>query len=354
MTNKKEKLTVIITGLLVGVLGVLLVLAGNPKNMGFCIACFVRDIAGGLGLHKAPPVMYLRPEIMGLVLGSFFVALAKKEFKPRGGSAPFTRFILGVVVMIGALMFLGCPLRMVLRLAGGDLNGLPAFAGFIVGILAGVAFLNKGFSLGRTYALGSCEGTAFPVVQVALMVLLVAAPPFILFSEPGAGPGALHASIWISLAAGLIVGVFAQRSRLCMAGGVRDIILFKDFKLFSGFAAIFVAALVFSLATGQFKLGFAEQPVAHTEHLWNFLGMVLLGLGSTLLGGCPLRQLIMAGEGNTDSVVTILGYLVGAACCHNFKLASSGAGSTPEGRIAVIIGIVVCLVIGAANIKKEA
>ena len=139
-----------------------------------------------------------------------------------------------------------------------------------------------------------------------------------------------------------------------MAGGVRDIILFKDFKLFSGFAAIFVAALVFSLATGQFKLGFAEQPVAHTEHLWNFLGMVLLGLGSTLLGGCPLRQLIMAGEGNTDSVVTILGYLVGAACCHNFKLASSGAGSTPEGRIAVIIGIVVCLVIGAANIKKEA
>lgn len=55
MTNKKEKLAVIITGLIVGVLGVLLVLAGNPKNMGFCIACFVRDIAGGLGLHKAPP-----------------------------------------------------------------------------------------------------------------------------------------------------------------------------------------------------------------------------------------------------------------------------------------------------------
>ena len=39
--------------------------------------------------------------------------------------------------MIGALMFLGCPLRMVIRLGGGDLNALVGLVGFIAGILAG-------------------------------------------------------------------------------------------------------------------------------------------------------------------------------------------------------------------------
>ncbi len=353
MSEKKEKLTILIAGLVVGLFGALLVKFGNPKNMGFCIACFIRDIAGGLGLHKAAAVEYLRPEIMGLVLGSFGMAVFKKEFKPKGGSAPFTRFILGFAVMVGALMFLGCPLRMILRLAGGDLNALVGLAGFFCGILCGVFMLNRGYSLKRTYNMPTLEGAAFPVLQAALLALLAAAPAFILFSEAGAGPGAMHAPIAIALIAGLACGAFAQRSRLCMVGGLRDVVLFKDTKLITGFAAVFAACLVLNLVLGNFKLGFADQPVAHTAHLWNFLGMVLVGFGSVLLGGCPLRQLILAGEGNTDSVVTVLGYTVGAAFCHNFGLASSGKGPTVNGQIAVIIGLILCVVIGLANSKKE-
>ncbi|MFR7899038.1 MAG: hypothetical protein ACLU6Y_03775 [Ruminococcus sp.] len=52
-------------------------------------------------------MQYIRPEIVGLVLGSCILALATKEFKPRGGSAPVTRFVIGMFVMIGCLMFLG-------------------------------------------------------------------------------------------------------------------------------------------------------------------------------------------------------------------------------------------------------
>ena len=72
------------------------------------------------------------------------------------------------------------------------------------------------------------------------------------------------------------------------------------------------------------------------------------------LGGCPLRQLILAGEGNTDSAVTVLGLMAGAAFAHNFGLASSGEGPTANGKIAVIIGIVVVAVIAAVNsMRKE-
>ena len=150
MKLAKEKWQIIAAGVIIGVVASALVLLGNPANMGFCIACFIRDTAGSLGLHRAAAVQYLRPEILGIVLGSFLLTLAKKEFSPRGGSSPLTRLILGFFAMIGCLMFLGCPFRMILRLAGGDLNAILGLVGFAAGILCGVFYLKRGYSLKRT------------------------------------------------------------------------------------------------------------------------------------------------------------------------------------------------------------
>ncbi len=346
-----EKKWLLGTGVLTGLCAVLLTFLGNPANMGFCIACFLRDIAGGLGLHRAAVVQYLRPEIAGLISGACLMALWKREFLPRGGSSPLLRFFLGFGVMVGALVFLGCPLRMVLRLSGGDLNALVGLLGFLAGILAGVVFLKRGFTLGRNYRQKKAEGLALPLAVLALLPLLLAAPAFIFFSEEG--PGSLHAPVLLSLAAGLAVGAAAQRTRLCMAGGIRDVVLFRDFTLLSGFLAIFLAALVGNLALGSFHLSLADQPIAHTDGLWNFLGMTAVGLGSTLLGGCPLRQLILTGEGDGDAACAVLGMLVGAAFCHNFGLASSAAGPTPAGRIACAAVLVLMAALGFIQSAKN-
>ncbi|MFR9190991.1 MAG: hypothetical protein ACLVL7_12775, partial [Anaerotruncus massiliensis (ex Togo et al. 2019)] len=125
----------------------------------------------------------------------------------------------------------------------------------------------------RTYTLPAVDGVWLSVVQVALFGLLCAAPAFILFSEKG--PGSMHAPIWISLIAGLVVGALAQRTRLCMVGGIRDVLLFQDWTLLSGFVAILVAALAGNLVLnavfgGYFNLGFMGQPVAHIDGVWNF------------------------------------------------------------------------------------
>lgn len=353
MNFKAERMNIAIAGGIIGIISVALVLMGNPANMGFCLACFIRDTAGGLGLHRAEAVQYIRPEIIGLILGAMGLSMARGEFSPRGGSSPVTRFFLGFFVMIGCLMFLGCPFRMVLRLAGGDLNAVVGLVGFVAGIVVGVFFLKRGYSLRRTYKQGQGEGILLPLIQIALLILVVAAPAFIFFTAEG--PGAKHAAIIISLAGGLIVGALAQYTRLCMVGGFRDMILFREPKLLIGFCMIFVTALIGNLVLGKFNLGFTEQPVAHNDALWNFLGMLLAGFGCCLLGGCPLRQMVMAGEGNTDSAVTYLGLLVGAAFCHNFGLAASGKGPTPNGKVAVIIGLIVLFIIAAVNTfsKKE-
>lgn len=355
MKLKNERAVIVAAGCVTGILASLLVFLGNPVNMGFCIACFLRDTSGALGLHSAAAVQYIRPEIIGLVLGSLLVAAGAGEWKAKGGSSPLTRFVLAFFAMIGCLMFLGCPFRMILRLAGGDLNAVFGLLGFAAGIGAGVFFLNRGYSLKRTYGLPVTEGILLPVIEAALLVLLIAAPAFIRFTEAGGGPGGMHAALAVSLAAGVIVGALAQRTRLCMVGGIRDMILFREPKLLLGFAAIFVSALVCNLilsaVTGNayVTVGLAGQLVAHTDGLWNFLGMLLAGFGCVLLGGCPLRQLVLSGEGNADSAVTVLGLMVGAAFAHNFGLASSAEGPTANGRIAVLIGIAAAGCIACLN-----
>ncbi|MCT4662389.1 MAG: YedE family putative selenium transporter [Tissierellales bacterium] len=344
MHNKKG---IILTGSIVGLIAVLLVKFGNPANMGFCIACFIRDIAGATGFHRAAVVQYLRPEIIGLVLGAFIASKISGEFSSKGGSSPFTRLILGALVMIGALMFLGCPLRMVLRIAGGDLNAIIGLFGFIAGILVGVKVLEKGFTLKRNYKQPKLEGYAFPIFNLFLFAVFLMVPSLFIFSSKG--PGALAAPIWIALVCGLIVGFLSQKSRLCMVGGTRDMIMFKDNYLLLGFLSVIVVAMIGNIAFGFFNLGFDSQPVAHSDALWNFLGMAVVGWASVLLGGCPLRQLILAGEGNSDSAITVAGLFIGAGICHNFGLASSPKGPTFNGQIAVAICFIILLLLSYIN-----
>ncbi|RME38120.1 MAG: YedE-related selenium metabolism membrane protein, partial [Thermoflexia bacterium] len=50
---------ILLAGAVIGLLAPLLQRAGNPPNMGICVACFERDIAGALGLHRVATVQYI-------------------------------------------------------------------------------------------------------------------------------------------------------------------------------------------------------------------------------------------------------------------------------------------------------
>jgi uncharacterized protein len=366
-SNMRERVTsffasrwgIILVGACIGLLASLLQKAGNPANMGICVACFTRDIAGALGLHRAAEVQYIRPEIIGFVLGSTAAALIFSEFTARGGSAPLVRFLLGAFAMIGALAFLGCPWRANLRLAGGDLNAILGLAGLLAGIAIGVQFLKSGYNLGRASRTHSTVGWIMPLLVIGLLLLLIYRPQFtengpIFFST--SGPGSHYAPLLLALAAGFLIGLLAQRTRFCIMGAIRDVILMRDTHLLSGVGALLITAFIANLALGQFKLGFAGQPVAHSNHIWNFLGMSLAGLAFALAGGCPGRQLFLAGEGDADAAVFVLGMLVGAGFSHNFSLAGRPdvivegvitiGGLTPAGMAAVIIGLTACLALG--------
>jgi YedE family putative selenium metabolism protein len=352
-----SKIGIIFVGAFIGVVAAILQHEGNPGNMGFCIACFQRDIAGALGLHGAGVVQYLRPEIIGIVLGAFVASLVFGEFRSRTGSAPIIRFVLGFFAMIGALVFLGCPWRAMLRLAGGDLNAILGIVGLASGVFVGTLFIRKGYNLGRNRKSYPLVGLALPAIMMGLLILLIYDPAFEdgtkVLLKSSTGPGSMAAPIALAFGIALAVGFFAQRSRFCTIGGIRDTILIKDIHLLLGVIALVFAAFITNLIFGQFNAGFENQPVAHNDHLWNYMGMLLAGLAFVLAGGCPGRQLVLSGEGNADAGVFILGMIAGAAFSHNFRLASSPAGPGDWGPAAVIFGLIICIIVGLTMRNRD-
>jgi YedE family putative selenium metabolism protein len=336
----------------VGALAAWLVAAGNPGNMGVCGACFLRDVGGSLGLFASGP-RYFRPEVAGLMLGALVATLvSRRRFAARSGSHAAARFFFGVWMAIGALVFLGCPFRMFQRLGGGDLNALVGAAGLLLGVGVGLAFERRGYSVGKTQEVPPPVGL---LGHAALLVLLV------LFVSGGVlvGPGAAdrtgqpaHAPWALALGLGALAGVALSLTGFCGVNALRQVFRGPRWMLCGALALVAGYALV-ALLSGRFHLGFTEQPVAHQDHVWNVLGMTLVGLTGVLAGGCPVRQVVMAGEGNGDAFVTSMGLVVGGAIAHNLALVSNAEGSTPAGRVAVLVGLAFAVAYGLASLARR-
>ncbi len=391
-------------GLVIGVGAAWLVSMGNPGNMGLCIACFSRDIAGfffGANANMGG-VAYIRPEIIGLLGGALGASLLTREFRPRGGSSTLLRFVLGFIFMVSSLIFLGCTVRAWLRLGGGDLNALYGVAGIVVGVTIGAVMLRKGYNPGRARKLNVAIGWTGPIIAGILLVLAllwVSGTSFSAFTVtpekaklfPGVAvvqgenvlrpegasivdgavvaadgeelvaaeklaaakpaPGGLRAPFLVSILAGLALGVVAQRSRFCSVGGIRDVVLVRRFDLLFGVIGLLIGATIANMLFGQYNLGFVGQPVAHTDALGNFAPMVVAGLAAIMLGGCPFRQIVMSGEGDADATMAVVGMIAGAGFAHWQGLASSPTGLAANAWLA--LGVMAVVLVAILFIKRE-
>lgn len=336
-----ERTLLFASALAVGVGGVILSFLGNPRNSGICVSCFLENIAGALGFHADERMQYLRPEVGGFLLGSFLSSLLGRQFQPRGGSATLLRMAAGFFIIVGCAVFIGCPIKMVLRLGAGDLSALAGLGGLAGGVAAGILFLRRGFDLGRTEPQPPVAGYLAPAAGLLLVLAVVAPPPFV--GRSLSGPGAMHPVWWVSLAAGLAIGALAQRSRFCVTGLLRNAMLIRDGGALLALALFLAAAGAASAATGQFHPGLLDQPGSHPDHLWNFLACFLVGLGAVVADGCPFRQLILSGEGNLDAGATLTGMLLAGGAVYNWGIRSTTSGPTTVGKVAVLLGLAILL-----------
>ncbi len=348
-----DKKLFILTGAVIGFGAVLLSYYGNPPNTGLCISCFMRNITGAIGLHDNIRLQYIRPEIIAIVLGSFFVSISTKGFKATSGSSPMLRFFVGILLIIGCSVFIGCPIKMILRVSAGDFSALTGVAGLLAGVWAGLVFLERGFRLGDQIEVPRANGLIIPMLMAVLLVLLLIKPPFVNLSIKGSA--SLHAPIWMALLIGALIGCAARISGFCITGGIARLFLWgpkevagcpKSSGLLLAIGSFFVTALIANYLTGQYSPGFHGQPSSNESYLWNGLGMGLVGYGSVIIKGCPLRQLVLSGQGDTDAGAAVLGMFAGAMLVQKWGIAGTAAGTPFAGKIAVLLGFMFLLIIG--------
>jgi hypothetical protein len=155
----------------------------------------------------------------------------------------------------------------------------------------------------------------------------------------------------------MLIGFLAQRSRMCFVAGVRDYILVRDKELLTGmFSFIITIWLLTSLFYGfnilrsgipEYgspaiqssikKIGTGSLSMVNLSTLFErgsagqlplllssrflyvtLIGGLVIGLVSTLAGGCVLRQHVLLAQGSMDSLFFILGFYVAVVIYYGF------------------------------------
>ncbi len=346
----ETKPTLLFYGVAFGVVAASLSLAGNPVNTGICISCFMVNIAGALGLHSQVSSAYLRPEILAIVIGSFIVAFASGDFRPRRTSLPLLKFAGGAFMIWGSEVFIGCPIKMLLRIAGGGLTAVFGAAGLVVGVLLAVFFLKEGVLLFETESAADYKGVVAPLSSFFL--IFASSSGIYAFASGFVGSSARHAPFAIALAAGLLVGVIGQRTRFCITGSIEKGILTRSFIEVSAVLGFLLGAFVLNVSTGRFVPSYLLEPGAHTDLFWAFASLGMVGFGAVFLGGCPFRQLVLSGEGDVGAFWVVLGMLAGAGLAVRLGISSSADGVTYAGKLAVLFGWIFFLVLALVGMKR--
>ncbi|MFB2650640.1 MULTISPECIES: YeeE/YedE family protein [Shewanella] len=110
------------------------------------------------------------------------------------------------------------------------------------------------------------------------------------------------------LGIGLAMGFVMQRGRFCMAGGIRDTYLQRDFTMV---IAILIAISIQSLGLFLFyEWGWVKLPEGHFPWLATLVGGILFGVGMAAAGSCSTGAYYRAAEGLAASVMAVLGFIV--------------------------------------------
>lgn len=122
-----------------------------PAAYGLCVVCHGRDFAvwltsafTGLPLYvadvsRAWPLL----TVVGIFLGSRYAAIAHGEHRERWTISRYTAFVCGLGVMLLGLIIMGCPARLLLRAAYGDMIGAAGEVAVLAGVVAATLMMRR-------------------------------------------------------------------------------------------------------------------------------------------------------------------------------------------------------------------
>ncbi|MCX7781049.1 MAG: cytochrome C [Negativicutes bacterium] len=147
-----------ITPVMMGIITAFLAVAAQaylflqpPPAYGLCVVCHGRDLTIWLtsalfGLKRDVAVIsYYWPllTVAGIFLGSRYAAITSAEYRPVAGENPWVAFGCGMAVMILGLLIMGCPTRLLLRAAYGDILGAVGMGSILLGVVAATLVMRR-------------------------------------------------------------------------------------------------------------------------------------------------------------------------------------------------------------------
>ena len=123
-----------------------------PPAYAICMTCHPRDMITWLvnrvaGTHwEIAPVSATVPLLttVGLLIGAYVAARRNQEIRRVSLGQRWRSFVYGVLVMNAGLAVLGCPTRLLLLSAYGEMLALVAVVGVAIGISIGTLLLKRG------------------------------------------------------------------------------------------------------------------------------------------------------------------------------------------------------------------
>ncbi len=122
-----------------------------PEAYGICLVCHGRDLFAQIGraifstpiemseIAREGPIV----TVFGILIGAFIAAKTSGEFRWQWVESKWFAFICGIVVSICALIVSGCPMRILIRTAYGELNALFALIALVLGCIVGTLLLKS-------------------------------------------------------------------------------------------------------------------------------------------------------------------------------------------------------------------
>jgi hypothetical protein len=149
------RVTAVVYGVVAGLLAVgvqVFFKVQPPPAYGICMACHPRDMVSWLvnnlfGANwEIAPVSVVFPLLttVGVLIGAFIAAQRNGEIRWISLGKNWQSFIYGLLVMNAAIVVLGCPTRLVLFSAYGEILAVLGVVGVAVGITIGTVLLERG------------------------------------------------------------------------------------------------------------------------------------------------------------------------------------------------------------------
>ncbi len=149
------RITPVLAGITIGALAVAVqLLFDKPEAYGICIACHSRDMLGWMlnNIFSADVIMITQAGViapfltpLGILIGAHLAARRNNVFPRPVFGGEVKMFFLGILSMVFALILAACPLRLLLRIAYGDLLAFFGGLWMVGGIAVGAYVMRRWF-----------------------------------------------------------------------------------------------------------------------------------------------------------------------------------------------------------------